>query len=112
MSRRAAPVAVADRRLRITRADLDAFAYTRRHNETYYEPFLRDHPRIVIAYEDLLTEREREFARTLDFLDVGHQPLETRTRRQNPEPLRDLIANFDELCAEVAGTRYEPMLND
>jgi LPS sulfotransferase NodH len=59
---------------------------------------------LELTYEKLDGAEER--GRALRFLGVTDRPelLAGATRRQNPEPLRELIANFDELAAELAGS--------
>ncbi len=55
-----------------------------------------------------------EQARLLGFLGLGAAPVELRaaTRRQNARPLRDLVANFDELRADLRGSSFEDELHD
>jgi hypothetical protein len=91
----------------------------RRHiakNETYFEA-LRSRVEasgarsFELCYEDL--EDRETLGRLLDFL--GARPLADSlsavTSRQNPAPLRDLIANFDELARELAGSELEAELH-
>jgi 3,4-dihydroxy 2-butanone 4-phosphate synthase / GTP cyclohydrolase II len=62
-----------------------------------------------LSYEKLATEDER--ARLLRFLSVTPDiRLREATRKQNPEDLRELIANFSELGAQLRGTELEAEL--
>ncbi len=62
-----------------------------------------------LQYEKLANEDERE--RLLQFLSANPGvPLREATRKQNPEDLRDLIANFAELGAQLRGTELEAEL--
>lgn len=62
-----------------------------------------------LTYEKLATEDER--VRLLQFLSVTPDVrLREATRKQNPEDLRELIANFSELGAQLRGTELEAEL--
>lgn len=62
-----------------------------------------------LTYEELATEDQR--MRLLNFLSVTPDArLREATRKQNPEDLRDLIANFSELGAQLRGTELEAEL--
>jgi hypothetical protein len=65
-------------------------------------------PWIEVAYERLGETVERE--RVLAFLGVSRSPLTGATRRQHPQPLRELIANFAELQTELRGSELEAEL--
>jgi LPS sulfotransferase NodH len=60
------------------------------------QPFLR------VAYERL--EARAEQARMLEFLGLPPARLEVTSLQQNPEDLRELVANFDELEARLGST--------
>lgn len=70
------------------------------------------HAWIEVCYEDLFSAPTQ--AALVRFL--GPEPLaggmKVRSVKQNPRDLRDLIANYDELCACFAGTEFEEELKD
>ena len=77
-------------------------------NEVFYETLessLSKQPRCDVDYEKLFVRREQE--RVLRFLGVvpDHLRLEARSVKQNPDD--QLVANFDELSAALAGTEFE-----
>ena len=61
------------------------------------DDLFRDHPMHTVLYEDLQRDREAVFDQTQSFLGVEQRPLTVTLRRQNPQPLRDLLENYDEL---------------
>lgn len=65
-----------------------------------------DCPSVTLSYERLTADFEAAVAGVLAFLDVAPQPLRPATRKQNPEPLRALLSNYDKLQAEFADTPY------
>jgi hypothetical protein len=81
---------------------------------TFFSTFEADHERYIQAfsghdiwpldYEDLVEDRNGALADVQDFLGVKSRRLAPTTQRQNPEPLRDLIANYDELYAALQNT--------
>ena len=94
-------------RLIVAAAELRAHA---ERNRAYYAGLERrlvaaGRPWIEVAYERLEQSAERE--RILAFLGVPSAPLVAGTRRQHPQPLRELIANFEELRAELRGSDLE-----
>ena len=74
----------------------DFFAEIER-DSAHYGHLFREHPRLTLFYEELVKERKRAFNEAQSFLGVKPRGLGIITRRQNPEPLRELIANHDEL---------------
>ena len=56
-------------------------------------------PKISIWYEDLVADLDGELRRIASFLGAGEPAHESppRLERQNPEQLKDLIANYDEV---------------
>lgn len=69
------------------------------------------HPRLDVYYEDLVAQPER-FDDVLTFLSVEPRPFAPLTQRQNPQPLRELLANYDELRAAFAGTEHEGLFEE
>ena len=68
--------------------------------ELRYENFdklFERHPTLQLYYEDMVADRAAVFRDAQVFLGVEPAPLEVTLRQQNPEPLRDLITNYDEL---------------
>jgi hypothetical protein len=74
----------------------DFFAEIER-DSAHYGHLFREHSRLTLFYEELVKERKRAFNQAQSFLGVKPRRLGIITRRQNPEPLRELIANHDEL---------------
>jgi hypothetical protein len=74
-------------------------------NANYQERFT-GHAMLDVFYEDLANDIDRALAGALDFLGVRPERLTVTMRRQNPEPLRELISNYDELLAAYRGTEY------
>lgn len=63
-----------------------------KHDELFGE-----HPKLPVSYEDLVAHRQEVLSEVQSFLGVEPGPLTVTLRRQNPEPLRELIENYDEL---------------
>lgn len=71
-----------------------------------------EHPLITAYYEDLVADTENEFGKVTDFLGVEYVPPKTNLRKQNPESLRDLIVNYDELKSAFSGTGWHDFFDD
>jgi len=68
-------------------------------------------PLLEVSYEALVSSPAEEFGRITHFLGVAAAAPTGKTFRQNPEPLADLLANYDELRDAFRGTQVEPWLD-
>ena len=68
------------------------------------------HPCLDVYYEDLVNSRDSEIRRIHDFLGVPWAAPSSMLQRQNPRPLPEMLSNYDELKAALAGTRWEALL--
>ncbi len=64
------------------------------------------HPMMTLWYAELADQQERGFDGVLAFLGVERAALTITLVRQNPEPLSELIANYDELRHAFDGGEY------
>ena len=70
------------------------------------------HPYLTVYYEDVVADAERALGEVQEFLDVEPRPLAPTTLRQNPQPLRELIENYDEIREAFRDTEYAWMLEE
>jgi hypothetical protein len=63
-----------------------------------------DHSVHTLYYEDLVSDQNRILDDVQQFLGLRPQRVAPTTRKQNPEALSDLIANYDELRTAFEGT--------
>ena len=75
-------------------------------NAAHYHDLFRDHQLLTLFYEDLVENREEVFRQVQEFLGVEPGPLEVALRKQNPEPLPELLSNYDELLAEYRYSKH------
>ena len=92
-------VEASDRTLTV---DVAAFHQRLRLSSRFFEDvelLTRDLPRIEVWYEDLGTDLDTELRRVATFLGAGEPAQEPPPQliRQNPEPLRLLVRNLDEV---------------
>jgi hypothetical protein len=73
----------------------------KRHDELF-----REHDKLSLFYEEILSARDDTFARAQSFLGVEPQVLTVALRKQSPDDLRALIENYDELRKAFAATEY------
>jgi LPS sulfotransferase NodH len=62
-----------------------------------YDKLFAEQAVLPVSYEDMIADHEAIFAEVQAFLGLEPATLKFTVRQQNPEPLRDLIANYDEL---------------
>lgn len=72
----------------------------------------RNHPLLPVYYEDLVADRQACLGEVLDFLRLPRLPLRSDMRKQNPERLADLIANYAELKAAFAGSEWQRFFDE
>lgn len=90
----------------LTRDECDGWFRFVQTQEVAFESAFESHKRWTLYYEDIMERPEREYRQLLEFLGLEPEKLSTATRRQNPEPVRDLVANYDELREAFAGGPY------
>jgi LPS sulfotransferase NodH len=81
------------------------------HN--WYSRRLSRHPRIEVVYETLIeANRLSDEASTLicDLLGLEPEPLGANLVKVNPDSLRDIVTNYDELVRALTGTEFEEFL--
>ena len=83
---------------------------------SHYERFERlfeKHQRLPLAYEELFDGKYLQAgtaSRVCDFLGVSQHPMQSRIVKLNPESLRDMVSNYDELAEAVSRTEFADML--
>ena len=80
--------------------------------ESFDKTFER-HPRLQIAYEKLFDSKylQAETSRRIcDFLDVPQHRMESQLVKLNPESLRDMVINYEELEDAISKTEFANML--
>jgi LPS sulfotransferase NodH len=82
------------------------FEWTEQRERDFAALFSR-HQILDVTYEQLVKDQNTTLARIQLFLGVDIEPVAPRSLKLRTAPLRAAIANFDELRAEFAGTRYE-----
>lgn len=76
-----------------------------------HDALFHEHPMLAVWYEDLAERRDETLEQVQGFLGLEPRRLTVTLRKQNPEPLRELIANYDELAAALRPTRYAAFLD-
>jgi hypothetical protein len=66
-------------------------------NVRHFDNLFEKHPKLTVFYEDIIDQRERIYDQVQAFLGVEPQRLTETTHQQNPEPLRQLLENYEEL---------------
>ena len=94
----------------------EALAAMRRARERYerFDALFGGHPRLQLTYESLFDGQELSAGSTgaiCDFLAVARHPMRSRLTKLNPESLRDMVTNYDELAAAVARSEFAEMLD-
>ncbi len=93
--------------LTLTPEECDAAFRKEERRSARFAKLFADHPVHDLYYEDLTRDQSETLAGVQRFPDVEPDRLAPTTARQNPEPLRQLIGNYDELRSAFRGTADE-----
>jgi hypothetical protein len=80
--------------------------------QSEHDNVFSSHPNIEILYENMVANREKEFSRVQDFLQVKKIKIKPSTFKQSKASLSDDILNFDDLENEFKGTRWESFFHE
>lgn len=92
------------RALTLSVEECQRYFYKASHQVEHFGGLFEAHPTAALTYEAMVRDPTEELRRIQEFLGVTPAQLSWTLRRQNPEPLRDLVANYEELKAAFAGT--------
>jgi LPS sulfotransferase NodH len=81
------------------------FETTEKREKEFRELFAK-HQSFSISYEELVSGNSDKVSALLSFLEVSPRELTTTTKKLGNDDLRKAIANFDELRAHFAGSRF------
>jgi len=91
-------------RVTVSAEELFNFIVRTRMVAAHHDNLFDGHSKRAVWYEDLVDHREEVFSESQSFLGIEPRPLIVTLRRQNPEPLRELIANYDGLYEAFKNT--------
>jgi LPS sulfotransferase NodH len=103
-----------ERRVSFTPEELSRdFEQTRRYESQFAERF-STHPTVDAEYEELAADPFAVCAEVAEMLGLPPLPAdsEVKTRKQNPEPLPELIENYEELAEHFAATRWAEFFSE
>ncbi|MFM8857193.1 MAG: hypothetical protein ACKOI2_08335 [Actinomycetota bacterium] len=93
----------------------ELLAYEEHQNRTYreFEELIVGMPVHRVGYEDLTADLDIELAKVGEFLGTGspNKSLPLKFLHQNPEPLRELISNYEKLTSNLVSTGHERFLS-
>lgn len=95
------------------RKAIESMRKARDRYESYDRAFER-HPRLQVAYENLIAADgiNEDVRRDIcDFLDIAQLPMSSPLVKLNPESLRDMVTNYDELADALGRTEFASMLD-
>jgi len=102
--------------LRVRVSPEHALRYFARNELLYprFDALFAGHVRMPLIYEDIIAGQQikSDVAEELcDFLDVPRRPLTTQYIKINPDSLREIVMNYDELSDALRATRYSSFLD-
>ena len=89
----------------------EGFQQTRSWEENWDERF-KHHAHLNISYEDITQRRAEQFQAMFSFLGVSPRETVSDLQRQNPQDMRSLVDNYDELKIAFADTKWARFFED
>jgi len=103
---------ISNKQISLGREECRTFFGKTKNWEQQYDKLFKDHPKIEVFYESLVSSlTKEELGRIQSFLGVEVKNLKTNLQKQNPENLDDLIVNFDNLKESFRNTSWEHFFN-
>lgn len=72
----------------------------------------KNHDLYEVSYQELVTNRANTMECIFNFLQVSKFAPKSDLKRQNPEPIKDIVLNYDEVYSKLVNTDYAFMLED
>jgi LPS sulfotransferase NodH len=80
--------------------------------EEHFGMLFQEHPGLEVEYEEIAACPSVAFERVIRVLGLDWAPIAPVTRKQNPEQLSQLIANYGELHAKFKDTRWAEFFSE
>ncbi|WP_424494761.1 sulfotransferase domain-containing protein [Salinimicrobium sp. GXAS 041] len=71
-----------------------------------------EHPYMEVMYKDIITDKDKTMEKIFKFLEVPDQKTTSDLRKQNPEEIRDLVYNYNELESALRNTEFYHLLKE
>ncbi len=93
-----------------------ALRYMRRSRAQYeaHERIFSKHPRLQLSYETMIDGQslQADAAREVcAFLGIADRPMRSKLVKMNPERLREMVTNYDELASAISKTEFADLLD-
>lgn len=69
-------------------------------------------PMMRVSYEEFVRDSDARGRQVLEFIGVTPQPLASQLFKLNPDRLRDIVENYDEIAAALAATAFARYLSE
>lgn len=96
-----------DKRIEVDPTELVDWIERTTQWERWGDAFFCDRAVLSITYEEMTADMPTQFSKVLRYLELPSDSPSTRLRRQNPEPVEDLITNWPEVRAALAAHGFD-----
>ena len=76
-------------------------------NEQQTRERFSNHPFVEVTYEDLSNDADGVIRNITDILNINYQKVQAKNKKQNAEPLEELVINFNELKDKFSNSKWE-----
>ena len=97
--------------LRLAKEDCEQFIQRTRWSQGHYNKRFSAQEGMGILYEEMVKDAQSAFGRVQEFLGVERRALSYSQQPLNVAPMRDLLANYDELREALRDTQYAWMFD-
>jgi hypothetical protein len=96
----------------ITPDELSSFIIKTIETSKHYDELFHRHQTLHVVYEELSEDKKSVSDQAARFVGARPSPPVVTLRRQNPQPLYDLIENYDELRTAFVGSPHEDLFEE
>ncbi len=93
---------------------LEALRESKALEAQYGKTRFPNHQYLELSYEELIQSREDQISRIYSFLGIENNKMKESNfnlKRQNPESLKELILNYDELVRKIGSSEFKHLLS-
>lgn len=80
--------------------------------DQYGKKMFPNHPYMEITYEELISNLQGTMNNIMAFLNVKQKKVKSILKKQNPEPLKDLVTNYHELVTALEKTEFNHLIEE
>jgi LPS sulfotransferase NodH len=105
-------ISTEDKKVEISYDDCEKSFLNAEFNEQNTRDRFSNHPFVEVTYEDLSKDADEVIHKITNVLNVNYQKVKAKNKKQNTEPLKELVINFSELKEKFKNSKWEYLFSE